>query len=47
LRIFGADLYLTDPALGIKGCMEAAEKLVQKIPNSFMPNQVQKQEEFK
>uniref|UniRef100_A0A914HT50 Cysteine synthase n=1 Tax=Globodera rostochiensis TaxID=31243 RepID=A0A914HT50_GLORO len=39
LGAFGADLVLTDPALGIKGCIDRAEQLANAIPNSFIPMQ--------
>ncbi|KAL3117684.1 hypothetical protein niasHT_010242 [Heterodera trifolii] len=39
LRAFNAELVLTDPALGIKGCVERAEQLAAAIPNSFIPMQ--------
>lgn len=39
IHSFGAELVLTDPALGIKGCVEKSEELSKIIPNSFMPSQ--------
>ena len=39
LRAFGAEMVLTDPALGIKGTIERAEQLAEQIPNSFIPRQ--------
>uniref|UniRef100_A0A914I3S4 Tryptophan synthase beta chain-like PALP domain-containing protein n=1 Tax=Globodera rostochiensis TaxID=31243 RepID=A0A914I3S4_GLORO len=39
LGAFGADLVLTDPALGTKGCIDRAEQLANAIPNSFIPMQ--------
>ncbi len=39
LRIFGAELILTDGALGINGAIEAARELVAKDKNYFMPDQ--------
>lgn len=39
LKIFGAELVLTDGARGMKGAIEKAEELIKEIPDSFMPQQ--------
>ena len=39
LKIFGADLVLTDGSKGMKGAVEEAEKIQKGIKNSFMPQQ--------
>lgn len=39
IRAYGAELVLTDAALGMKGSIEKAEQLAREIPNSFIPSQ--------
>lgn len=39
MRIYGAELVLTDGKLGMRGAIEKAEELRRKIPNSFIPDQ--------
>ncbi|MBQ8322124.1 MAG: cysteine synthase A [Clostridia bacterium] len=39
MRAYGAELVLTDGALGMKGAIERAEELAAEIPNSFIPDQ--------
>ena len=39
LKAYGAEVYLTDGALGMKGAIKKADELAQKIPYSFVPGQ--------
>lgn len=39
LKIFGAELVLTDGSKGMRGAVEEAEKIQKSIKNSFMPQQ--------
>ena len=41
IEAYGGEVILTPGALGMAGAMQEAENLVQKIPNSFVPNQFQ------
>ena len=39
LKIYGANLVLTDPSLGMKGAVEESKNLASKTTNSFIPSQ--------
>lgn len=39
LKAYGAEIVLTDGALGMKGAIEKADALAAEIPNSFIPGQ--------
>ena len=39
LKAYGAEIVLTDGALGMKGAIDKAEKIAKETPHSFIPNQ--------
>lgn len=39
LKAYGAELVLTEAALGMKGAIAKAEELLKSLPNAFMPSQ--------
>ena len=39
LRVYGAELVLTEAAKGMKGAIAKAEELLKEMPNSFLPSQ--------